>query len=186
MKRSRLVQRLQRPRSGGILGPDNPFAFGGGLRNGGLSDDAMGLLRSIFTFDYMGAAEFEFGAVPEALQALAADARELVAFGVAVPLATVPPNWRDKSKDVPSGDAHIYVLCRHGQSNEVTARVQTWATESLNDLKEQTRLASALRPFNEWDTETAGWLEISNGFFFFTDRDMWAKTCDLFGVAVSA
>ena len=70
MKRTYLIQRLEKPRTLKIAGvelKDNPFSFGGGLRNGGLSKDATDLLRPLFSFDYMGAAEFEFGAVPEAL-----------------------------------------------------------------------------------------------------------------------
>lgn len=57
LKQTYLVQRLNRPTNG----YDNPFSFGGGLKNGGLSEDAMKLLRPIFSFDYMGSAEFEFG-----------------------------------------------------------------------------------------------------------------------------
>lgn len=56
-----LVQRLHKPAKW------SPFAFGGGLKNGGLSDEAVSVLESIFSPDYMGAAEYEFGVLPEAL-----------------------------------------------------------------------------------------------------------------------
>ncbi len=49
MSRSRLIQRLNKP-----TGFTNPFAFGAGHPTGGLSDEAMKLLNSIFSFDYMG------------------------------------------------------------------------------------------------------------------------------------
>lgn len=185
MQPSWLVQRLNKP-YGGPFGPDNPFSFGGGLRNGGLTDEAMGLLRGIFSFDYMGAAEFEFGAVPEALQGLAKDAADLDAFTISVPLAQVPADFRDKSKAIPEGAAEIYVICRHKQANEVTKRIEGWTKEAWPSLKEGLRLTAALRPFNEWDERTVGWLELDNGFFFFTDRDMWRQTCDLFGVTTAA
>jgi hypothetical protein len=177
MERSWLVQRLRRPWPGER---DNPFSFGGGLKNGGLSDEAMGLLRGIFSFDYMGAAEFEFGAVPEALQRIAR--ADLAVFSFAVPLADVPAHWRDKSSEKPAGEATVYVLCPADNSDEVRERIEGWARTHLADLKEQTRFASALRPFNEWDSEVCGWLELDNGFMFFTDRDMWQQTCELFGV----
>ena len=45
MKRSYLVQRLRKPR-GWELTKDNPFSFGGGLQNGGLSGEAMSLLTA--------------------------------------------------------------------------------------------------------------------------------------------
>lgn len=186
MRGSWLVQRLKKPSTRqSVFGPDNPFAFGGGLRNGGLTDEAMGLLRGIFSFDYMGAAEFEFGAVPKALQGLAADVRDLTAFTVSIPLTEVPRNWRDKSKTVPTGDALVYVLCRKGHADEVRARIWAWAGEAYPHLKESLNLASTLRPVSEYDGETAGWLELDNGFFFSTDREMWAQTCDLFGVVAS-
>jgi hypothetical protein len=69
MKDSYLIQRLHKPESWRIKGKvlDNAFSFGGGLKNGGLTTKALDLLRDIFSFDYMCAAEFEFGAVPAAL-----------------------------------------------------------------------------------------------------------------------
>lgn len=186
MRRSWLVQRLTKPRAQGFLGgKDNPFAFGGGLRNGSLSDDAMDLLRPIFGFDYMGAAEFEFGAVPKALQALAKD--KLAAFSVDVALADVPLGWRaPKDAPTPEGSATIYGIARKSEVDEVKARVVGWAAEDLNRLKEQTRLNSALRPVEEWDGDVQGWLELDNGFFFFADRVMWEQTCAVFGVKAVA
>ena len=182
LRRSWLVQRLTQPRNVGIPG-DNPFSFGGGLRNGGLSDEAMGLLRDVFSFDYMGAAEFEFGAVPEALSAIAK--ASLVAFSFTVPLAEVPASWRDKSGTKPDGEGTIYVLCPVGWEAECEARIGEWA-RGTEDLKEGTRLTGTLRPYEDWDAKTCGWLEISNGFMFFTDAVMWEKSCALFGVLTEA
>lgn len=187
MRRSWLVQRLRKPaQRDSIFGKDNPFAFGGGLRNGGLSDDAMDLLRPIFSFDYMGAAEFEFGAVPKALRRIGENARNLVATSIDVRLADVAKHWRDKSEGEPVGSAPVYLLCAKADVAEVESRVRGWAGESFSELKEQTRLSSALRPVHDWDAETGGWLELDNGFMFFTDRDMWAATAAVFGVEVSA
>lgn len=183
--RSWLVQRLQQPRGGRAATFSEAFAFGGGLQNGGLSDEAMGLLREVWSFDYMGAAEFEFGAVPEALSKLAK--ASLLAHTFTIPLAEVAANWRDKSKATPDGDAPIYVLCPAGWESEIERRIRGWAADAGADdlrLKEPTKLASALRPVEDWDSDTCGWLEISNGFLFFTDEPMWRKACALFGVAV--
>jgi len=178
MKRSYLIQRLTAPR-----GP-NPFSFGGGLRNGGLSDDAMALLRDICSFDYMGSAEFEFGAVPEAFQRLAT-ATQNVGFSISVPLAEVPAQWRD-TRPAPEGDATIYVLAPKSIAEEVGDRVGELARDAYDErLKEPTRLAAALRPFKEWDSETCGWLELDNGFMFFTDPQMWQRCCELFSAEVS-
>ena len=76
--RTWLIQRLQKPQPIRLNGieVDNPFFFGGGLKNGGLSNEAMNLLRGIFRFDYMGASEFEWGAVPNALRNMAKQSSE--------------------------------------------------------------------------------------------------------------
>ena len=160
MQRSFLIQRLTAPSR-----VANPFSFGGGLHNGGLSADAMSLLSQIFSFDYMGAAEFEWGAVPEALQGMAKDAEQLIAY---------------LHQDLP-----VSVICRSSAADEVDRRIFDWATtEFVEGVKEQPRLFAALTPRNEYDSRYKGWLELSNGFFFFTDRDMWAKTAVLFGLEV--
>jgi hypothetical protein len=186
LRRSWLVQRLNKPRgTATILGADNPFAFGGGMKNGGLSDEAMGLLRDIFSFDYMGAAEFEFGKVPKALQAIAKRADTLAAFSFPITLSKVEADFRDK-RPAPEGTGTVYVLCPGDWADAVQARIEAWAAEAYNrDLKETLKLSGALRPFHEWDHETAGWLELDNGFMFFTDRDMWAATAALFGVSIN-
>jgi len=186
-KKTWLVQRLREPAQDGLgLGmKDNPFSFGGGLVNGGLSAEAMDLLRNIFAFDYMGAAEFEFGALPKALQRLATH-EDLVASSLEVRLKDVSVDFRaPKDAPTPSGWATIYTLCPESWQEEVEARIRLLATGGER-LKAPTFLARCLRPYNEWDAETAGWLELDNGFFFFVDADMWRKTCELFDVETSA
>lgn len=182
MESSWLVQRLTRPPRGTVLAmKDNPFSFGGGLQNGGLSDEAMDLLRGIFAFDYMGASEFEWGAVPEALRALASR-DDLVAHTFTIPLAEVEKNWRDCSTAKPPGEATVFLLAPAPFAEEAERRIRLWASGKGERLKESTRLSSALRPIEEWDRDVCGWLELDNGFAFFTDEEMWRKTCALFGV----
>jgi hypothetical protein len=179
MQRSWLVQRLGAPR-----GFDNPFSFGGGLRNGGLSDDAMTLLRSIFSFEYMGAAEFEFGAVPEALSKLAKHAEHLTASSMSIPLAQVAKPWSDRTKTIPSDDAEVYTLCHRADLETAHLRILAWAAGDRDQdfaTKERIGLSDVLRP-GTYIPDTCGWLELNNGFMFFTDRTMWEKTCSLFGI----
>jgi hypothetical protein len=178
-----LVQRLERPTGPSIFGKDNPFAFGGGLRNGGLSGEAMDLLRPIFRFAYMGAAEFEFGAVPKALDYLARHGAQLGSFTVSIPLKDVPKNWRDKGpQDIP-GDGTVYVLARSDEADLVAESIRRMARRESR-TKERVGLESALRPHNEWDRETVGWLALDPAFLFFTDAPSWQATCALFGVEV--
>jgi hypothetical protein len=62
-----LVQRMGAP----TAGFPSAFSFGGGYVNGGFNADVMNLLKGIISFDYMGSAEFEWGAVPMAFKDLA-------------------------------------------------------------------------------------------------------------------
>lgn len=174
-KRSWLVQRLEAPR-----GAANPFSFGGGLRNGGLSDEAMGLLRGVFSFDYMGAAEFEFGAVPEALGAIASNKR-LTAFAFEVPLSKVAKGFRETEPPAARAKATVYVICDERHVDAVKEFVRLDAARKV-DLKESTRLSEVLRPSGPYQPTVVGWLELNNGFFFFTDEQMWLNTALLFGV----
>ncbi len=69
-----LIQRLKKPtnpKNGLLSKVVESFNFGGGYKNGGLSKDTMELIRNIFSFDYMGSAEFEYGALPKALDKIA-------------------------------------------------------------------------------------------------------------------
>lgn len=182
MKDSYLIQRLRKPLGSKSIFGDNPFSFGGGLHNGGLSDEAMGLLRGIFSFDYMGAAEFEFGAVPKALQVIAKNYESYEAFSFTMPLSKVKQSWRDKSTEKPTGNVTIYVICNKDDSKEVTARIKLNAANNGGRLKEPTLLSNTLRPDGDWDPGMVGWLELDNGFFFFTDKEMWEKTAELFGL----
>lgn len=198
MEKSWLIQRLEKPHEF-MLGrsgfKDNPFSFGGGYKNGGLSDDAMNLLRECFAFDYMGAAEYEFGDVPKALNAIAqlADKKKLVAASFAIALKDVADTSYSrfrKKGDIkptpPEGVATIYILCREGDEEEIEGRIRGWAGESYErDIRDTTHLARVLRPPvpDEFPMRVAGWLELNNPFMFFTDDEMWGKTCNLFAVA---
>lgn len=166
MKRSYLVQRLQKPRDYSRLGmADNPFSFGGGKRNGGLSDEAMGMIRTIWSFDYMGAAEYEWGAVPEALQSMAA--AELASLVI----------------NIPSNDSvEVYVLAPVEDMWEARARIISWATTGEPETRDPLYLVESLTATEPSVRDCLGWLELDNGFMFFIDREMWEKTCTLFGV----
>lgn len=176
-----LVQRLTAP-----VEHDNPFNFGGGLVQGGFSPAAMDLLRPIFSFDYMGAAEYEFGDVPKCFGRIAelASANKLVGFKVEILLSKVKPDFRDKSKPERGSKGTVYVLADTDLRAEVTERVYEMAQGKV-PTKGGHFLERSLRPFSEWDSETKGGLEMANDFLYFTDREMFEKTANLFAVDVS-
>ena len=173
---SYLIQRLKKPFDSDSAAA-NPFSFGGGYRNGGLSDEAMELFRGVFCFDYMGAAEFEFGAVPEALQQIVkhAESGDLVCQTINV----------DGDKD----QYGLWVLAPKDWVDEIQSRVQSWLRPWVDRprMKEQPMLDCTL----DWDPEedpnrevhlAFGWLELDNGWFVFVDREMAEKVATLFGV----
>lgn len=173
MKDSILIQRLDPPFLGMGEMLDNPFSFGGGLRNGGLSPDAMDLLRPIFSFDYMGAAEFEFGAVPKAFQQIAETAAEenLIAWSF------VEPRYGTRIYAIGSR------LCR----DEIQKRILHDADDRAKPRprrKEPTHLSIVVKPEAERDAyspRTRGWLELDNGFMFFVSQEMFEATADVRG-----
>jgi hypothetical protein len=66
---------------------------------------------------------------------------------------------------------------------EVTKRVLSFAKESHHNTKERIELYETLH--KEQYADTCGWLELDNGYFFFTDKEMYEKTAKLFGLEVS-
>jgi len=182
MEQSFLIQRLEKPFKNQTT--DDPFAFGGGLVNGGISKEGMNLLRDIFRFDYMGAAEFEFGAVPKALQTIAKNAEQYITTEVEVTTTRKP--WKFvKGKQLPpiTNTAKVYIICNKDWADEVKKRITKWAKEeSPRDTLERICLIEAVCPVEKWDQEKVGWLELDNGYFFFTDKEMFEKTAKLFGI----
>lgn len=183
-----LIQRLDKPfaRAGALI--DNPFAFGGGRRNGGLSQEAMDVIRKVWSFDYMGAAEYEWGAVPKALQMLADSRESLVGFSFEVDNKDIEKPWSTKSKkvDVPDGSSTVYVVCHGEWVAEVEKRVRSWIKpDAYKDaeypIRDGLMAGHAFFPSEDWH-RTQGWLELENGFLFFSSREMWENTCTMFGV----
>ena len=173
MQRSRLIQRLITPRAKEF------HAFGGGLPFGGLSEKQRSVTRTCFDFDQMGAAEFEFGAVPEALATIwnrqRADRSNYHGWTMSVDV-------KDGTESlVRVGE--IYVIAPLGWDQEVECRIATWAREGWrSDLKEPTGLQGALTCPEK--ARTKGYLELDNGFFFFVDRDMYEAVASLLEVSI--
>ena len=161
-----LIQRLEKPwkkKDGTTV--INPFSFGGGLVNGGLSKEALGAIKEIMAFDYMGASEFEWGAVPNALIFLAEQAQ---------------------NKNIVSGEMSlegntIYYVCPKSLEKEIVGRIKSiYADEQGLRLKEYCGLQNAFDKNPRYQSRICGWLELDNGFMFFKDREMYDGVCGLF------
>lgn len=174
MKRTWLIQRLLKPKNNKIFAA---FSFGGGLKNGGLTDEAMELLGEILSFDYMGAAEFEWGAVPEALRCLA-KTKELSKHSIIIQAKDIKDRWPPREGEK-YDDTEVFVVCNKEQKDEVDKVIRSCFNSSL-ELKEPAYAALAVNKKCDPYRDIQGWLELDNGFFFSINKDMWEKMCKLF------
>lgn len=173
MKETYLIQRLKKPfepttdeRRKIMQRFGDAFAFGGGLRNGGLTNEAMDLLRSVFRFDYMGSSEFEWGAIPKALSKIVENKDNYVVGYL---------GYENGKK--------VWYICDINDELEVQARIEMLAIDERQfRLKEQCGLKRVLEGKSEWLRDVCGWLELNNGFMFFTDEEMAEKVVKLFGL----
>lgn len=162
LKRTYLVQRLNVP----YPDFDNPFSFGGGLKNGGLSDAAMKLLRPVFSFDYMGSSEFELGAIPECFQYMAENIKEY------------------STHELTIYKTPVYVICKADCVKLINERINKLAKEKIV-CKHWTGFNNALglnKYLNKEDCPTIGWLELDNKFMFFVNKDAADKTAQILGL----
>lgn len=182
------------------------MVFGGGMLQ--IGDEAWKLLRHLCSFHYMGAAEFEFGAIPKCLSEIAKAADSLVAFSFIIKSKDVPLNYNQEHKiemmrrahnkmnrkmkeegmktkrfrpplDINIQDKTVYVLCRKGEESEAE-RIIRGVSKNQYFLKRGAGFREALDPVQEWDKRKLGWLDMNNEFFFFIDEEMWQGFVDLF------
>jgi hypothetical protein len=169
MENSYLIQRLKKPID------YTTISFGGGLRNGGIGKENMDILTKVFSFDYMGAAEFEFGEVPKALNKILENASDFIK-------GSMTTHWRSlrwKTGEVVDGNSKVYFLCHKDHKKDVKKRISSWAMG--NNISGHPKCGVRLDcSFDE--QQFHGWLELDNGFFFFIDKTMFENTCKLFDI----
>jgi len=159
MKHSYLIQRLRRPHDS-----VNPFSFGAGGPYGGFNPEALAIVSKVWCFDYMGAAQFEQGAVPEALERIVQYAHQGKARNHTLFL-----------------DGHsVYSLSEQGTEQEVAQRItQMYTDERTLHLREYCGLRASLE---NKDRDVVGWLELENAYMFFIDETMFRGALHLFGI----
>ena len=175
-----LVQRLLKPNTPDAISTA-PFSFGGGRPNGGLSKETLAVLKGVFVFDYMGAAEFEFGAVPQALYDLSKS--PLCTFETVISSGEIkrPFYWK-KGDAMPAKDVTVYMISKANEKAEVLAVVRQILLES-HRLKEGTRFDEVIYPPNYTGRSYGGWLALDAPFMFFSDKEMFEKTAKLYGIS---
>ena len=201
MEQTKLIQRLTAPRTKG-LGIGNPFSFGAG--GGGFSEKAMELLAPVLRFDYMMAAEYEFGAVPGGLHKIYehASANNLFFDTLNIKIKDVKLDTSHLNQELRTWKSHpVYIIGPAREKAEVVRRVNLIATDEdrcLADMwqkfkgklheglyiRDDTRLNRYLKLVPGHDDPTVGWLELENGFFFSVDPVMTEKFAALFGLLI--
>lgn len=177
----------------------NPFAFGAG--GGRLTAEAMKILAPIFSFEYMGAAEYEFGAVPAGLNKIYQHASTKNLFfstlNIAVKDVKINREHRRDEKLRTWTSCPVYVIGSKTDQTEIERRVTLIATDedkclrdmwkrglheglSLHDPAQLNRFI-LVEPTYE---PVVGWLELENGFFFTVDPIMAEKFAAIFGMLI--
>ena len=112
------------------------------------STDKKGI-DGLLSFDYMGSAEFEWGALPKSLDRVRASQKEYIKFDF------INDDYPDKS---------ITVLCKDKDRLEIITNLILLANNQIR-LKENCDLDSYLK--NDKDYRTSDfWWDIENDFFF--------------------
>jgi hypothetical protein len=208
---TRLVQRLMLPRTPSSS-PATPFSFGRGLRTGGLGPEALKALTGVCVFDYMGAAEFEYGEVPKALSAMIDIRNEGHLMLTEFRLGDFKPRKAKGSSqpqqhwswDTAFLDTVVYVIgdirkIREWQQRicelamlDVTITTSAWSSSpdpTVRYLKEPTGMQRSMQGLLyatfKATNDPVGWLELDNAFLFTIDLEMALKFADMFTIEPS-
>lgn len=170
---SYLIQRIKKPYTSEVNTPLQILCKFG-LAATWITKELSEVLSTICRWDYMGAAEFEFGVIPRALRAMAS-------MELTTKHESIKYKRRDyrNSKDI-AGEAPIYIIAQKRDLREVTDRIKTLAIGELR-CKENSDFAESLSE-HEYSKDIYGWLELDNGFMFFKDKVMYVHFCALLKV----
>ena len=200
METTKLIQRCTAPLHS-PMGIRNPFAFGAG--GGRLSSQALDLLAPVLNFDYMMAAEYEFGAVPDGLNKIRQHADKKLFFStldIKVKSVKLKSDYiQDKKREAES--VPVYVIGAESNREEIERRVTLLATDEdkcLQDMwqhfkgklhegmyvRDSPLLNRYIKFMPARDRPIVGWLELDNGFFFSVYPSMTEKFAALFGLFI--
>jgi len=178
MKRSWLIQRMQKP-----TGNVNPFSFGGG--GSGFAKEVADQLDEVCNWDYMGAAEYEFGSTAKAFNRMILAKKELKAGAFKVAYKFDRRAWGDEPAKLFEGEGKVFFLCPKKEVDEIQTRISKWAKDyKYEDTRDNVNLDEALAGEGSEYSKCCGWFDIDNDFMFFTDEKMWRNFCDGLSVKV--
>jgi hypothetical protein len=138
-------------------------------RDGG--NESRKLIKTFVQFDYMGSAEFEFGALPKAFDEMEKGIKQYAQF---------------QFKLGPGGKHTIYVICKTVDKQEVIKFIQD-EFEKPHHMQEWTYFRESLgegdpKYISEYKQYTLGWFDICNHFMFFKDKTMFDRFVNFYGL----
>lgn len=181
------IQRLEKPH---MKSCTTPFTFGGGYKNGGMSNNLVERLNGQCEFDYMGAAEYEFGDVPKSIKHLAESPDKCSGFIDVEGACTFRQGY---GKQTPEEAARFAELApRIGSTHSVRfytlapdEAVQDALYKFLPQNAKEDKTPDGTRLDRLWDLsrepETIGWLDIRNHSMFFADEYLFKVFQDILG-----
>lgn len=192
-----LVQRLQRPF------PNQPAPADGPFVGAGLSKNASEILGALCRLDYMGASEFEWGAVPQSLNRMVSTHQGNMCFGTHTVKVKKPHAWSGSLGDICASEWNSYpteviVPVHFIAPKDIFRSCVEWvrqnpARNEYIQTKETVRFMPAAYLLGTtgkpgWPKEKeyqhyVGWLDIHNDWFFFIDETMFEGAKKMFGVA---
>lgn len=205
-----LIQRLNKPLgdSKNILSQvHSTLSFGGGLIRGGFKKETWDMITKLFTFDYMGSSEFEWGKVPESFSEIYKNISSYISFEMIFKGKSyqewIRPAKRKKLVDFPAREVVVYVLCHKEFEINVKEylallRKGDYGNKEIH-LKEGTWFKDRMFPEEAWNWESdvkvkkvpvkyisderlKGWIDLDNHYMFFIDKDMFENTKKLFNI----
>lgn len=158
-----LVQRLEKP----ICKTNLPFDKG--YIKEGLSRGVGVVIANIMQFDYMGSAEFEWGALPKSLEYCIKYAidNNLIACEIDI----IGRKGISKS---------VYYICHKDIEEDIVNWLKKAGKNEHSHTKEGVRLQDIIDNLNSF--RYCGWYDLGNKFWFFTDKEMFLNVKRLFGV----
>jgi len=198
LERSRLIQPFRDPSKSGALAS---LAFG--CRGLSFSEDGWEAVNQIGVPVYMGAYEYEMGALPKALGHIVQNSATYVRGFFTLKKRQIKSNWCRNKKSPPKKtqiggvllrlarsserytrheiEREVYFLCPKELEEAVKGRVIELALEKC-DIKNGCDFSLALDPFSESQERSKGWIDLGHHFMFFVDEGMFERACSLLGV----
>lgn len=166
-----LLQRLKRSSRRGVI---NPFAFGGGLRHGGLSEEIAREFAKFLDFDYMGAGQYEMGALPQALSRMYSNWKDYSLSTLYLFPKELKFNLTQRQNfERPKEKLRVDFACHNTHSAGCAEFIRGMASGKFKVRDPHFFIESVSAPKKpKGGFAIAGWIDLTNSTFITTDSEM--------------